>query len=49
MQALADLVGLELGVGAPPARDDDAGGGHAGDARDAEQLPVIRSHGPRVG
>ena len=34
-------------VGAAAARDDDAGGGHARDARDAEQLPVVRSHGSR--
>jgi hypothetical protein len=47
VQALADLVRLELGTGAPPPRHDDAGGGHAGDPRDAEQLPVVRSHGSR--
>ena len=41
MQPLADLVRLDLGVGAAPARDDDAGGGHARDARDADQLPVF--------
>ena len=34
-------------VGAAAPRDDDAGGGHARDARDAEQLPVVRSHGSR--
>ena len=33
VQALAHLVGLELGVRAAAARDDDAGGGHARDAR----------------
>ena len=32
---------------AAAARDDDAGGGHAGDPRDAQQLPVVRSHGSR--
>ena len=47
MQAVAQLGGVEGGVRAAAARDHDAGGGDARDARHAEQLPVVRSHGSR--
>ena len=39
MQPLAQLVGLVVGCGAPPAGDHDAGRGDARDAGEADELP----------
>jgi hypothetical protein len=40
VQALAQLIRRDLGGGAPASRDDDAGGGDAGQAGQAEELPA---------
>ena len=44
MESCAQLVGRQLPVGPAPARDHDAGGGHAGEARQAP----ISFHGTRT-
>jgi hypothetical protein len=48
VQAIAELVGVVGRMGAPLARDDGAGGGDAGEAREPDQLPRRSAH-PRVG
>jgi hypothetical protein len=45
MQAVAQLVGVDVALGPAPARDDDAGGGDARQAGEADELPGHTGHG----
>jgi hypothetical protein len=45
MELVAKLVGVVVSLGAAFAGDDHAGGGHAGEAGDSDELPG-HPHGP---